>query len=274
MISDAKQRANAANAQRSTGPRTPEGKARVGRNATTHGMFSRQLVLPGESPRELDALSDALWDAHDPCGTIEEMLLERIVADTWRLRRLLRVEAMLTEGARRELEAGGAAAWATEGADARKAVGQLERIGRYVGRVQRSLDGARRELRVQQAERMGEDAPRAGTRSGGTPDRGMPANGTPAGGATETGPRAADAAGRSAPPPLGVSAPTPPVKAAPSAALAKAAPSAALAPVRPVPFGGRAKAATLRAVPAPARPLRPEVADLLNTVLDEVLARP
>ncbi len=44
----------------STGPRTPEGKAVSSLNATTHGLCSNTIVLPGESQAEWEALR-AVW---------------------------------------------------------------------------------------------------------------------------------------------------------------------------------------------------------------------
>ena len=44
----------------STGPRTPEGKAVSSLNATTHGLCSNTIVLPGESQAEWEALR-ATW---------------------------------------------------------------------------------------------------------------------------------------------------------------------------------------------------------------------
>ncbi len=43
IISDAKRAANRANAQHSTSPRTPEGKAAVSRNAQSHGLYGADL---------------------------------------------------------------------------------------------------------------------------------------------------------------------------------------------------------------------------------------
>src|SRR5258705_440551 len=47
-VSDRKLRANRANAQKSTGPKTNEGKQRSSQNASTHALFSRELLLSHE----------------------------------------------------------------------------------------------------------------------------------------------------------------------------------------------------------------------------------
>jgi hypothetical protein len=87
--------ANRANAQHSTGPRTPEGKARVARNAVKHGLLSRQAVLPTDDRAEFEEFHAAMWLDLKAVGAREEMLAERIVAQYWRLRRAMRVEACL-----------------------------------------------------------------------------------------------------------------------------------------------------------------------------------
>jgi hypothetical protein len=43
-----KNRANRQNALKSTGPKTPEGRAAVRLNALTHGLLSQQTLLPHE----------------------------------------------------------------------------------------------------------------------------------------------------------------------------------------------------------------------------------
>jgi len=45
MASAAQTSANRLNAQKSTGPRTPEGKAVVSQNAVKHGLLAQQVVL-------------------------------------------------------------------------------------------------------------------------------------------------------------------------------------------------------------------------------------
>ena len=42
-----KQLANKKNAQKSTGPKTPEGKARCGQNPRKHGILAEEVVVKG-----------------------------------------------------------------------------------------------------------------------------------------------------------------------------------------------------------------------------------
>ena len=87
--------ANRANALRSTGPRTIEGKTASSRNATKHGLLSRQPLLPGEDLAEFDALDRYLHDELAPASAIEVLLVDEVVALVWRLQRVARVEVAL-----------------------------------------------------------------------------------------------------------------------------------------------------------------------------------
>jgi len=49
--------ANRANAKKSTGPRSVEGKAASRFNALKHGIDAQSIVLPNEDPAEYEALS-------------------------------------------------------------------------------------------------------------------------------------------------------------------------------------------------------------------------
>lgn len=84
MASPAQILANRANAARSTGPRTPEGKARSSRNASTHGLAAG-LFLRDEAD---EALADALFAEIQPSGVLELELLEQFVDSALRLRRI------------------------------------------------------------------------------------------------------------------------------------------------------------------------------------------
>ena len=97
MFTDAAAPAPAPHA--ATGPRTPSGKAVSARNATTHGLFARDVVLPalGEDPQGYHLLEDA-WLAQLPPRTLlEQHYVEKIAAASWRLRRLHRWQAQLFE---------------------------------------------------------------------------------------------------------------------------------------------------------------------------------
>jgi hypothetical protein len=93
MTSDKQNEANRRNARKSTGPKTPESKARVRLNTLKHGLLSREILLPGEDEEALRALDERLRTELRPVGELEDLLVDRIVEVVWRLRRLGRVEA-------------------------------------------------------------------------------------------------------------------------------------------------------------------------------------
>jgi len=89
--------ANQRNAQKSTGPRTPQGRVVSKLNALKHGILSKQVLVQGlilqESERELKALHGRFWEDLQPEGPLEEMLVDQIVTAHWRLRRALVAES-------------------------------------------------------------------------------------------------------------------------------------------------------------------------------------
>jgi hypothetical protein len=92
MTSEKKAEANRRNALKSTGPKTPEGKAAVRLNALRHGILSREILLPGEDEEALRELGERLRAELQPVGELENLLVDRIISAYWRLRRLGRVE--------------------------------------------------------------------------------------------------------------------------------------------------------------------------------------
>ena len=84
---------NRANSQFSTGPRSAAGKANSSRNSFKHGLYSEQLVLPGEDPAELDALRADLRAEHQPANETEAILVNELAEQFWRLRRMRHLEA-------------------------------------------------------------------------------------------------------------------------------------------------------------------------------------
>ena len=87
MASEAQVEANRANAQKSTGPRTPEGKAVVAQNAVRHGLRAETALLLGEDQGEYGGFRTALLEELAPEGVRELELAGRIADLSWRLRR-------------------------------------------------------------------------------------------------------------------------------------------------------------------------------------------
>lgn len=87
---------NRKNALVSTGPVTSEGKALVSQNAVKHGIFAKDMLITTgdgkEDAREYQELLDGLILSLHPSGQMECLLVEKIAADYWRLRRVLRFE--------------------------------------------------------------------------------------------------------------------------------------------------------------------------------------
>ncbi len=95
MATAAQIEANRKNSQRSTGPKTPEGKARASQNARTHGLLAKDVVLRDEDPRLFDEQRDALRTHFDPVDAYEELLVEHMAIAAWKMRRSPQIEASL-----------------------------------------------------------------------------------------------------------------------------------------------------------------------------------
>jgi len=87
--------ANRLNAQKSTGPRSAEGKARSSMNALKTGIDANSLIIQHESPGRLEALADEYYDRFQPTTPEQRMLVDTLVDSEWLLRRFRRVEAQL-----------------------------------------------------------------------------------------------------------------------------------------------------------------------------------
>jgi hypothetical protein len=89
--------ANRQNAQNSTGPKTPEGKAKAKMNALKHGVRASSALIKAykfrESSKDFTNLFEVFHEALAPVGPVEEALVNRIIMALWRLRRLHIAEA-------------------------------------------------------------------------------------------------------------------------------------------------------------------------------------
>ncbi len=79
MASERQLAANRANSKKSSGPR----------RRSKLGLFSRAVLLPGESKSELLDLHRRLRAEHQPDGETQELLVDHVVACAWKLQRVL-----------------------------------------------------------------------------------------------------------------------------------------------------------------------------------------
>jgi len=89
------QAASRANAQKSTGPRTSAGKAVSRFNALKHGIYAVHQVMFDEKAEDLAELAAEYHEHHNPANPNERLLVDTLVHNEWRLRRMRRVEADL-----------------------------------------------------------------------------------------------------------------------------------------------------------------------------------
>jgi hypothetical protein len=95
MATAAQIAANRANAQHSTGPRTPEGKTASSMNALKHGAGAASPVIPGEDPAEYERIAADYRRDYNPQGAVEEFQVDTMIRADWQRRRLRRIEANL-----------------------------------------------------------------------------------------------------------------------------------------------------------------------------------
>ncbi len=87
--SGAQLKANRANAQKSTGPKSAAAKEKVSHNVVNHGLCGRFDVLPCEHQDDYDLLLQRLHEEEKPIGTAEIELVVKMAQHTWLCRRAL-----------------------------------------------------------------------------------------------------------------------------------------------------------------------------------------
>jgi hypothetical protein len=129
--------ANRRNAQKSTGPKTPDGKAAVSMNALRHGLRARTVALPGEDREEFDHLCDDLEVEWHPQSRTEQFYVEQMAVSQWKLIRMEVSEVNIFKDA--------------DGAKTQLSL--LDRLWQAECRLERSYSRAQRELQRLQNSR-------------------------------------------------------------------------------------------------------------------------
>ena len=171
MTTDKQIQANRQNAGLG-GVKTPEGKAITRYNALRHGLLSKEVLLEGEDEQSLIELGKRLQQELAPATELEILLVDRIVANMWRLRRVLEVErnAMEFQKAYKDLDLG--VDFGLEkniGFEEKQKMRRktrdmitnsgIEEIMRYETSIERGIYKALHELQRIQAVRAGENPP-------------------------------------------------------------------------------------------------------------------
>jgi len=137
LISEKQHQANRRNAQRSTGPTTPEGIRAAALNAVTYGLRTRRLIIPGEDIGDYWRLWDGLENEWQPETDTERIYLERMSVSQWLLARMAASEQQVYE----------------QNLPLESRFDLLDRIARHNTRLERSFTTAMHELKQLQKER-------------------------------------------------------------------------------------------------------------------------
>ena len=89
--------ANRRNAQLSTGPRTPEGKATSSMNALKSGLDAESQFVLGEERADFAALQQEYLEHFQPTTPDQRYQVDRLLRCEWLLRRMFRVESYAWE---------------------------------------------------------------------------------------------------------------------------------------------------------------------------------
>jgi len=91
-VTPARLAANQANSQLSTGPRTPEGKAKSSLNAVKTALTGRTVLLPTDDVAAYEDHIQIYVDEFQPVGPRESELVQALADHGWRLNRIASLE--------------------------------------------------------------------------------------------------------------------------------------------------------------------------------------
>jgi hypothetical protein len=159
-ISERKLSANRENAQKSTGPRTPEGKRNSSLNSSRHAILAQSILIEEESAdRFAEHLNSFIAD-FCPSDNTERHLVELMAINNWRMRRFWTLEsASIAHEVRHQSEATANETPPTRTMLAIRALNDADRhhdsFGRQERRCQRAFHEAMEALFRYRAEKSG-----------------------------------------------------------------------------------------------------------------------
>src|ERR1700674_170352 len=138
MISDKQLAANRANALRSTGPRTPEGKHRSRANAFRHGLTGQITVMPPEDREAHDKFCNEIIETLQPEQAVEQQFAQSVAEDSWRINHARALETRI---------------FAIPDSDPTETLKQLQLLTLYEQRLNRMVKQNLTQLKSLQTER-------------------------------------------------------------------------------------------------------------------------
>ena len=98
--------ANKRNAQKSTGPRTKEGKTKSAMNSIKYGIYSKKYLIKDESPEEFDNYRKSVLKCLKPNNFVLFDIANQIISNGWEYQRhsLLQSKILNTRSLRNEAE--------------------------------------------------------------------------------------------------------------------------------------------------------------------------
>ncbi|VVB55113.1 Uncharacterised protein [uncultured archaeon] len=157
MASEAQIEANQENGKLG-GVKTGEGKNISKYNAIKHGILCQEILLEGEDEQSLIELGEKMRSELKPETEIELLLVDRIVANAWRLKRVLRGEKEMIKVNMSEIWVGKSNFGASLAHDFIKSE-TYNKLTRYETSIERGIYKALHELQRLQAQRKGDNPP-------------------------------------------------------------------------------------------------------------------
>jgi hypothetical protein len=143
LISEKQHAANRQNAQHSTGPKTPEGKAAVRFNALTFTLRAQHLILPHDNPEDYQQLWNNLEAEWQPQTDAERHFMDQMCESDWLLTRNAYNEKLVYAA----------------GLQLEKRLALVNNFSVLRVRLQRSYTTAMREIQQLQAKRRAQPQP-------------------------------------------------------------------------------------------------------------------
>lgn len=142
------------------GVKTEEGKAVSKYNALKHGLLSKEVLLEGEDEQNLIEVGKRLRTELEPQTELELVLVDRITANVWRLKRVMQMEREMMEDSQKGSLGLGKSKLGQTLTHYDIAHNDIYgKLIRYEGSIERGIYKALHELQRLQLARNGENVP-------------------------------------------------------------------------------------------------------------------